>query len=65
MDPEMLKEIREKCLGNPQTTSGELAATAGCSGMTLAKVLKAAGVRNEGTKLKKDWVVDPVWGDLG
>jgi len=63
MDPAILAEIREMCKKNPHTSVQDISGKAVCSGMTVGKVLAAAGIRNEGTKMKKNWVVDTEWGD--
>lgn len=62
-NPDMLKEIRKTCQDNPHVSSGELAAIVGCSAMTLPRVLRSAGIRNTGSKQKKDWEVNTDWGD--
>jgi hypothetical protein len=62
--PEKLLELRQAVTDNPKIPLNELMGKAGCSQMTMGKVLKMAGIRNIGSKLKKEWEVDTVWGDV-
>ena len=61
-DPEVLLAIRKRAQDNPRATLGELQGIAGCASATMSRVLNLAGVRNKGTKFKKDWEVDTNWG---
>lgn len=61
--PEKLRQIREICTSNPHAQITDLIAIAGCSQCTIGKVLHKAGIRNIGTKMKKNWEVSTEWGD--
>lgn len=62
-DPEKIKKIRQMCTDNPFTLVSEITATAECGIQTLGKVLKYAGIRNKGSRMKKQWEVASTWGD--
>lgn len=62
--PEKLTLIRDMCRSNPHAQITDIIAAAGCSQCTVGKVLKAAGIRNIGTKMKKNWEVAIEWGSI-
>jgi hypothetical protein len=62
--PEKLKKIRDMCMTNPHTQVTDILAVAGCHHSNIGKVLKSAGIRNVGTKIKKNWEVDALWGSI-
>lgn len=65
IDPGMLKKLRDACLDNPVIPQSELIAMSGVSHTTIHRVLEKAGIRNVGkSRTKKEWSVDPVWGDV-